>query len=118
MKSKYCLERILFVCFSSLCILVASTTIADACTSLLVTKGASDDNSCMITYTADSAGFFVHLAYVEQSDGTFVPTGGSVVFPKGTKTHRVFGFVGENVIDSFQGIMNDCQVAIAETTWG
>lgn len=118
MNSKYSLKRFLFVCCSTLCILIASTPIAKACTSLLVTKGASADNSCMITYTADSAGFFVRLAIVEQSDGTFIPTGGSGVFPEGTKTHRVVGFVGENVIDSFQGIMNDCQVAIAETTWG
>ena len=118
MNSKYSLKRFLFACCSTLCILIASTPIAKACTSLLVTKGASADNSCMITYTADSAGFFVRLAIVEQSDGTFIPTGGSGVFPEGTKTHRVVGFVGENVIDSFQGIMNDCQVAIAETTWG
>lgn len=50
--------------------------------------------------------------------GPLFQRGGAGVFPEGTKTHRVVGFVGENVIDSFQGIMNDCQVAIAETTWG
>lgn len=82
MNSKYSLKRFLFACCSTLCILIASTPIAKACTSLLVTKGASADNSCMITYTADSAGFFVRLAIVEQSDGTFIPTGGSGVFPQ------------------------------------
>ena len=46
------------------------------------------------------------------------PFGGSDVIPEDVATHKVFGVVGETVIDSFQGIMNDCQVAIAETTWG
>ncbi len=87
-----------------------------ACTNLIVTKGASSENACMITYTADSAGFFGRLAIVEASDGSTVPRGGSDVF-KGISTHRVLGFVGETVVESFQGIMNDCQVAIAETTW-
>ncbi|MGI6401261.1 MAG: dipeptidase [Thermoguttaceae bacterium] len=72
----------------------------------------------MITYTADSAGFFCKLAIVEASDGTTRPFGGSDVIPEDVATHKVFGVVGETVIDSFQGIMNDCQVAIAETTWG
>lgn len=71
----------------------------------------------MITYTADSAGFFGRLMILEASDGTTRPVGGSDVFPEGTPTHKVLGFCGENVIGSFQGIMNDCQVAIAETTW-
>ena len=90
---------------------------AFSCTNLIVTKGASAENACMITYTADSAGFFCRLAIVEASDGTTRPLGGSDAFPEGTKTHKVFGFVGESVIKSFQGIMNDCQVAMGETTW-
>lgn len=93
------------------------TTDAVACTNLIVTKGASAENACMITYTADAAGFFCRLGFVEASDGTTRPVGGSDVFPEGAKTHRVFGFVGDTVVKNFQGIMNDCQVAIAETTW-
>ena len=89
-----------------------------ACTNLIVTKGASSENGCMVTYTADSAGFFGRLMILEASDGTTRPLGGSDVLPDGVPTHKVLGFCGENVIDSFQGIMNDCQVAIAETTWG
>ena len=88
-----------------------------ACTNLIVTRGASADNSCMITYTADSAGFFGRLAVVEASDGASRPVGGVDVFPEGTKTHKVLGFCGETVVDTFQGIINDCQVAMAETTW-
>ena len=71
----------------------------------------------MVTYTADSAGFFGKLAILEASDGSFRPAGGSDVFPEGTPTHKVLGFTGDTVVKSFQGIMNDCQVAIAETTW-
>ena len=89
----------------------------NACTSLIVTKGASKDNACMITYTADSAGFFGKLAILEASDGTTRPQGGCDVFPEGVPTHKVFGFIGDTVVRTFQGIMNDCQVAIAETTW-
>lgn len=89
-----------------------------ACTNLIVTKGASAENACVVTYTADSAGFFAKLAIVEASDGSFRPAGGSDVFPEGTPTYRVFGFCGETVIDEFQGIMNEKQVAIAETTFG
>ena len=88
-----------------------------ACTNLIVTKGASAENACMVTYTADSAGFFGKLAIVEASDGTTRPIGGSDVFKEGTPTHKVFGFCGDTVVKSFQGVMNDCQVAIAETTW-
>lgn len=87
-----------------------------ACTNLIVTKGASSENACMVTYTADSAGFFGKLAILEASDGSTLPLGGSDVF-KGKPTHKVLGFVGDTVVESFQGIMNDCQVAIAETTW-
>ena len=88
-----------------------------ACTNLIVTKGASAENACMVTYTADSAGFFGKLAIIEASDGTTRPIGGSDVFKEGTPTHKVFGFCGDTVVKSFQGVMNDCQVAIAETTW-
>ncbi len=98
-------------------VLCVSANYLFACTNLIVTKGASAENACMITYTADSAGFFARLAIIEASDGTEPVAGGSDVFPKGTPTHKVFGFVGETVIPSFQGIMNDRQVAIAETTW-
>lgn len=87
------------------------------CTNLIVTKGASTENACFITYTADSAGFFGKLGIVEASDGSTRPVGGSDVFPIGTPTYKVFGFSGENVIESFQGIMNEKQVAVAETTW-
>ena len=107
-----------FVSLTALWIFFCNISYVLSCTNLIVTKGASAENACVITYTADSAGFFGRLAIVEASDGTTRPLGGSDVFPEGTKTHRVLGFVGEQVITNFQGIMNDCQVAMAETTWG
>ena len=104
------------VLIGSLCLGLSVKSLS-ACTNLIVTKGASKENACMVTYTADSAGFFGRLAILPASDGSDRPLGGSDVFPEGTKTHKVLGFTGENVIGSFQGIMNDRQVAIAETTW-
>ncbi|MGL6195806.1 MAG: C69 family dipeptidase, partial [Thermoguttaceae bacterium] len=41
---------------------------ACACTNLLVTKGASVDGSVMITYTADSAGFYAKLELFPATD--------------------------------------------------
>ena len=108
----------IFVLFVAFFTFLCDVSQVLSCTNLIVTKGASAENACTITYTADSAGFFGRLAIVEASDGTTRPHGGSDVFPQGTKTHRVLGFVGEQVVTSFQGIMNDCQVAMAETTWG
>lgn len=101
----------------ALALIASDLPSSSACTNLIVTKGASAENACMITYTADSAGFFCRLAIVEASDGELRPEGGSDVFTENMKTHKVFGFSGDAVVKSFQGIMNDRQVAIAETTW-
>ena len=46
--------------FVSMAIMLATVTIADACTNLLITKGASKDGSTMVTYSADS-----HVLYGE-----------------------------------------------------
>ncbi|MDO5308978.1 MAG: C69 family dipeptidase [Planctomycetia bacterium] len=110
--TQLCCATILFLCVWSAPSYLTSD-VAKACTNLIVTKGASAENACFITYTADSAGLFARLGIVEASDGSFKPDGGVDVFPEGYATHKVFGFIA----DSFQGVMNDCQVAMAETTW-
>ncbi|NJO91082.1 MAG: dipeptidase, partial [Chloroflexia bacterium] len=50
----------LFQSLFSAILLVLSYTTINACTNFLITKGASADGSCMITYAADS-----HVLYGE-----------------------------------------------------
>ena len=54
--------------------LLVSVNVSEACSNLLITKGASKDGSVMVTYSADS-----HVLYGELY---FTPAG---VFPKGSK---------------------------------
>lgn len=86
-----------------------------ACTNLIVTRGASADGSVMITYAADSHTRYGYLFYYpaathrqgEMTDLFHYETGkwlGQI--PEVEKTYNVVG------------LMNECQVAIGETTWG
>ena len=47
------------------CLLIVATSrpAADACTNVIVTKGASADGSCMVTYAADSHQLFGELYF-------------------------------------------------------
>lgn len=88
---------------------------ADACTNLIVAKGASVDGSVMISYSADSHtlyGELYHWAARDWAAGTMRPI-------IEWDTNKPLGFIPEvahtyNVV----GNMNEHQVAIAETTWG
>lgn len=91
------------------------TSDADACTSFVVSKGASADGSTMITYAADS-----HELYGEL---TFTP---AAKHAKGTKrtirdwdSHKVLGEI-DQVPETYRvvGNMNEHQVVISETTFG
>jgi dipeptidase len=87
---------------------------ANACTNILVTKGASADGSTMITYAADSHELYGELYFtparnhapgalrdiVEWDTGTFLGR-----IPQPAKTYSVVGN------------MNEFQVAIGETTF-
>ncbi|MDQ7827315.1 MAG: C69 family dipeptidase [Candidatus Eremiobacteraeota bacterium] len=87
---------------------------ARACTSFLVTRGASADGSTMITYTADSHTLYGDLRYYpaaeygesqkldiyEWDTGKFTGT-----IPQAARTYAVIGY------------MNEYQVAISETTF-
>lgn len=103
-----------FLCAVLLGIVVA-TPKADACTNLIVAKGASTDGSVIISYSADSHTLYGELYHWAARD-----------WAKGTMrqivewdTNKPLGFIPEvahtyNVI----GNVNEHQVAIAETTWG
>lgn len=88
-----------------------------ACSSVLVTKGASADGSCMITYAADSAGFYVWLDILPACDGAIRPADRSACIPDALPTCKVLGFYALTRVKGFQGIMNEYQVAITETTF-
>ena len=96
-------------------LLMATANPAKACTNFLITKGASADGSCMISYSADS-----HTLYGELYHWP------AATYPEGAlldvyewDTGKYLGKIKQarqtyNVV----GNMNEHQVAIGETTFG
>lgn len=93
----------------------SSVNVSEACSNLLITKGASKDGSVMVTYSADA-----HVLYGELY---FTPAG---VFKKGSKL-KVYnwdsGFYMGDIAQiertySTMGNMNEHQLIITETTFG
>lgn len=84
-----------------------------ACTSLLVSKGASKDGAVMITYTCDGR-FHPHLSYTpaadhQAGDSLEISHFGGRVKGKIPQVDHTFAVVG---------LMNEHQLAIGETTFG
>lgn len=87
----------------------------DACTNVIITKGASKDGSVMVTYAADSHQLFGELYYT--------PAG---TFPDGTMmdvtewdTGKFLGKIAQiNRTYQTVGNMNERQLMITETTFG
>lgn len=104
----------LFVWLICLCMRVFVTVPqAEACTNLLVTKGASQDGSVMITYTCD-AEFHPRLEYVPAAD--YEPeTLLEITDWKGEVRGKI-----KQVQHTFAvvGMMNEHQLTISETTFG
>lgn len=95
--------------------LLAATQQVMACTNFLVTKGASADGSCMVSYAADSHtlyGELYHWAAATYATGTILDV-------YDWDTGRFMGQIAQaektyNVV----GNMNENQVVIGETTFG
>ena len=96
-------------------LIMATANVSDACTNLLITKGATKDGSVMVTYSADS-----HVLYGELY---FTPAG---VFSKGSKL-KVYEWDGGHFLGEIAqvpktystiGNMNEHQLIITETTFG
>jgi dipeptidase len=86
----------------------------DACTSILVSAGASTDGSVMITYSAD-APFLPRLLHVP--GGTH--PAGATVDVWGWESDDVRGQIPEAPVTySVVGLMNEHQLALGETTTG
>ena len=105
-------KTVLFLICLCVCVCVYHSD-AEACTNLLVTKGASEDGSVMITYTCDGE-FHPQL---EHSPAADYPSGDSLEI---TDWHRnVLGKIKQvehtyAVVD----LMNEHQLTISETTFG
>jgi dipeptidase len=86
-----------------------------ACTNFIITKGASKDGSCMVTYAADSHTLYGELYYRPAAD-----------YPAGTMMDVIEWDTGEKLGQipqalhtySVVGNMNEHQLAIGETTYG
>ncbi len=103
------------MCLAALAALLISGLRGEACSNVIVTKGASADGSCMVSYAADS-----HVLYGELY---FHPAG---KFRSGAKlditewdTYKPLGQIHQ-IARTYQtvGNMNEKQLIIGETTWG
>lgn len=103
----------LFITVISLFMFVIVSNIeVKACTSLLVTKGASKDGSVMVTYTCDGE-FHPHLWYIpaadhEQGDSLEITDWSDEVLGKISEVAHTFAVLG---------LMNEHQLVIGETTF-
>lgn len=98
-----------------LSILLLSVSISEACTNIIVTRGASKDASCMISYAADSHWLYGELYFhprAEHKAGTPLP-----IFE--WDSNRPLGSISQ-IAHTYQTMsnMNEHQLIIAETTWG
>ncbi len=99
----------------TLLIALLSVSTTFACTNFIVTKGASKDGSCFLTYSADSHTLYGELYYRPAKD-----------YPAGTMMEVVEWDTGKLLGEipqvshtySVVGNMNEWQLAIGETTYG
>jgi dipeptidase len=90
---------------------------AHACTSVIVTRGASADGSVMITYACDDAGLYASLSLEPAADHK--PGETITIEPRGPEDKRPPGKIPQ-VAHTYKvlGLMNEHQLAISETTFG
>lgn len=107
------MKKGLTIFFSALCAVLFSQNHAEACSNVLVTKGASADGSNMISYAADSHQLFGELYFREGGKTTGIRPvydwdSGKYLFdiPEPARIYRRVGNVNEK------------QLIIAETTYG
>ncbi len=88
---------------------------ADACTNVIVTKGASADGSCMVSYAADSHWLYGELYFKPQADWRK----GSLLAINDWDTNQYLGTI-DQVEHTYKtvGNMNEHQLIIGETTFG
>lgn len=107
--TKRFLTTLMFVCTLLLC------GRGFACTNFIITKGASSDGSCMVTYAADSHTLYGELYFRPAADypaGSFLDV---IEWDTGMKLGQI-----PQVPHTYSvvGNMNEHQLTIAETTFG
>ena len=105
----------LFFALAAAAAIYSSAPDAEACTNVLVTKGASADGSCMISYAADSHQLFGELYYRKAADWKR----GTMIDIYEWDTSKYLGQIPQ-ARHTYQtvGNMNEHQLIIAETTYG
>ena len=99
--------------FTALLALTANR--AHACTNLLITKGASADGSCMVTYAADSHTRYGCLVFYPAA----LHPEGAMMDVREWGTNRYLGNIPQaRETYSVVGNMNEHQVVVGESTWG
>ena len=93
----------------------APTMKTDACTNVIITKGASADGSSMVAYSADSHALFGELYYHPAADWK----ADTYLHVTEWDTYKPLGHIPQ-VPHTYQtvGNMNEHQLIIGETTWG
>lgn len=88
---------------------------ADACTNIIVTRGASADGTNIVSYAADSHTLFGELYFRKAGDWK----AGTMKKIYEWDTAKYLGLIPE-ALHTFQtvGNMNEHQLIISETTWG
>ena len=96
-------------------LLLLSTSISEACTNIIVSRGASKDGSCMISYAADSHWLYGELYFHPRADHK----AGSPLQIVEWDSQKPLGSISQ-IGHTYQtmGNMNEHQLIIAETTWG
>src|SRR5580700_5436535 len=98
----------------ALAFVCGSSSIALACTSIVVSRGASRDGSVMVTYSAD-APFMPRLLYVPGGTNK----AGELIQVRGWEDDRPCGPVKQAAHTySVVGLMNEHQLSLGETTTG
>ncbi len=112
MKGNTMIKTILGIAVLIFCLITLPSAEITACTSLLVTKGASADGSVMITYTCDGE-FHPHLEFTPAADhnpgdSIEITSWGGKILGKVAQVPHTYSVVG---------MMNEHQLAISETTF-
>ena len=107
------IKRILTFCL--IFIIISGSTSVFACTNLIVSKGASSDQSVMITYAADSHTRYGAIAFYPAADHQ----PGDLCEVYHYENGKLLGTIPE-VAHTFSVVqlMNEFQVAVGETTFG
>ena len=108
-------KRATILCGALMASAMALTQQSNACTNIIVTRGASKDNSAMVSYAADSHWLYGELYFhpaMDWKDGTML----NIVE---WDTSKPLGQIPQ-VPHTYKtvGNMNEHQLIIGETTWG